>query len=64
MIFSGASAGAVLRLQCPRCSEVQARARAPEDSSYACRKCGERFTRKQGQANEAEALRPRPKRTR
>jgi len=64
MIFAGASAGAVLRLQCPKCSEVQARARVPEPASYACRKCGEQFTRRQGQANEAEALRSKPTRRR
>ncbi|CAN5552780.1 hypothetical protein BH09MYX1_BH09MYX1_24110 [soil metagenome] len=36
---AGALAGAI-RLECPSCGEIQARARAPEGTVYSCRKCG------------------------
>jgi uncharacterized Zn finger protein len=39
-IFAGASAGAVVKLECPACGEVQARARAPKGTVYECRACG------------------------
>lgn len=44
-IFAGASAGAVVRLRCPQCGEVQARARGPKDTVYTCRNCRRSFTR-------------------
>lgn len=47
-IFGGASAGAVVKLRCPKCGEVQARARAPKGTTYECRKCGHPFTREEG----------------
>jgi rubredoxin len=52
-IFAGASAGAVIQLCCPHCGEVQARARAPKATVYACRKCGHPFTREEGRKRKA-----------
>jgi len=43
IVVSGASQGVVVRLQCPKCGEVQARARKPRGARYACRRCGEVF---------------------
>ncbi len=48
-IFWSATAGAIIQLTCPHCGELQARARKPKGSRYACRKCRKRFTREQGQ---------------
>ena len=42
IIVYGSSHGAVIKLQCPKCGEVQARARRP-DARYACRRCGEQI---------------------
>ena len=47
-IFGAASRAAVVKLTCPKCGEVQARARGKEDEKYACRKCGHVFTRAEG----------------
>lgn len=55
-IFIGGAMGALLRLVCPHCGEVQVRGRKPKRSVYACRSCKKRFTRERG---EAEAKRRR-----
>lgn len=47
-IFGGASRGAVIKLRCPHCREVQARARGSK--KYTCRKCKKPFTREEGEA--------------
>jgi transposase-like protein len=47
-IFAAASRGAVVRMTCPHCGEIQARARAGDDATYTCRKCGETFTAAEG----------------
>jgi transposase-like protein len=49
MIFTPSIAGALIRLVCPHCGEIQARARKPEGRRYACRKCRKRFRREQGE---------------
>jgi ribosomal protein L37AE/L43A len=54
-IFASASMGAVVRLTCPRCGEVQARARASESATYECRKCGVPFTGREGREAAVEA---------
>jgi transposase-like protein len=54
-IFSGASRGAVLELQCPHCGVVQARAREKAGTSYQCRECKRDFTREEGLAKVAES---------
>lgn len=46
-VFAGASMGAIVRLLCPKCGEVQARARAPEGTEYECRACGHGFRREE-----------------
>ena len=56
-VFTGGSAGVVIELRCPACGEVQARARAPEGTVYACRKCGHAFTREEGRPPGARARR-------
>ena len=43
-----ASGGTVIRMRCPRCGEVQARARKPLGSRYRCRKCHALFTKEEG----------------
>ena len=43
IVVFGASQGAVVKLACPKCGEVQARARQPEGARYTCRRCGEVF---------------------
>ena len=43
-IFGGASRAAIVRVTCPSCGEVQARARGPQGTQYACRKCGATFS--------------------
>jgi predicted SprT family Zn-dependent metalloprotease len=40
IIVGGAAIGAIMKLRCDSCGEVQARARGPEGTTYACRKCG------------------------
>ena len=42
-IFTGGSIGSLIRLECPFCGEVQARAREPEGTLYACRRCHKQF---------------------
>lgn len=50
----GASFGAVLRLRCPHCFEIQAREkRPPAAAPYTCRKCKKTFTLEQGLAEAA-----------
>lgn len=39
-IFGAASRAAVVELTCPKCGEVQARARDTEGTKRFCRKCG------------------------
>jgi len=48
-IYVGGALGALLRLTCPHCHEVQARARKPRGSVYACRRCHKRFSREDGE---------------
>ncbi|HEU4407038.1 MAG TPA: hypothetical protein VFS43_17350 [Polyangiaceae bacterium] len=44
LIFGAAvSSAALIRLVCPRCGEVQARARQPAGARYACRACRHTF---------------------
>jgi predicted SprT family Zn-dependent metalloprotease len=43
--MSGAVArAAIVRLVCPKCGEVQARARRPRGATYPCRKCAAPLT--------------------
>ena len=42
-IFGPGAIGALVLLKCPSCGEVQARARAPKDTRYECRKCHHPF---------------------
>lgn len=51
-IFASASVGAIVRMTCPHCGEVQARARASEEATYECRRCGKPFTAAEGRASE------------
>jgi transposase-like protein len=44
-VFAGA---ALVRLVCPHCGEVQARARKKKTERYACRRCHRRFTLTEG----------------
>ena len=53
-IFTGAAVGALVGLRCPACGEIQARARAPEGTVYACRKCGHELTREQSRVRAEE----------
>ena len=55
MIFGSAAGAALVRLRCPKCAEVQARSREPEGTVYACRKCGESFTREEGRTGDDDA---------
>ncbi len=54
IIVYGASHGAVIKLQCPKCGEVQARARRDRDARYACRRCGEQLEVRRGAAGDGE----------
>jgi len=49
-LFTGGAQGTLLRLKCPKCGEVQVRARKPEGvrAKYRCRKCFTTFTREAG----------------
>jgi hypothetical protein len=58
-IFGSAVGASLLRLTCPRCGEVQARARKLSREPYDCRRCHERFTREEG-----EGKKPRPRKRR
>lgn len=45
LIFGGAvSSATLIRLVCPRCGEIQARARQPAGARYACRACHHGFS--------------------
>ena len=48
MVFVGGALGTLIKLVCPHCGQVQARARKPARSDYACRRCRRRFTLAQG----------------
>jgi len=48
-IFGAATAATVVKLACPHCGEVQARARKPKGERYRCRNCCRLFTREQGE---------------
>jgi transposase-like protein len=50
-VFTGGAQGALVRLRCPRCGEIQARARKPGGASvkYRCRACHTTFTRGAGE---------------
>ena len=54
-IFGAASRAAVVRVVCTSCGEVQARARGPQGTTYACRKCGKTIADAQGQDAEGRA---------
>jgi predicted RNA-binding Zn-ribbon protein involved in translation (DUF1610 family) len=53
-IFGAASRAAVVKLTCPKCGEVQARALGAEDEAYACRNCGKVFTRSEGERRDED----------
>lgn len=40
MSFYGAVLGAIVRIECPKCREVQVRARKPPHVVVRCRRCG------------------------
>ena len=50
-LFTGGAQGALVRLRCPACREVQARARKPGGGAvrYRCRACHTTFTREAGE---------------
>ncbi|HSU39459.1 MAG TPA: hypothetical protein VLJ38_07825 [Polyangiaceae bacterium] len=50
-LFTGGAQGALVTLRCPRCHEIQARARKPGGGSvkYRCRACFTTFTREVGE---------------
>ncbi|MFO0571706.1 MAG: hypothetical protein U0263_39140 [Polyangiaceae bacterium] len=48
-VFTGGALGALVKLRCPHCHELQVRARKPSGSRYACRKCHKRFDREAGE---------------
>jgi transposase-like protein len=50
LIFKTALAAALIKLACPHCAEVQARARKARGERYRCRKCHRLFTRAEGEA--------------
>jgi transposase-like protein len=52
-MFGGASRGAIVKLRCPHCREIQARARGQK--KYTCRKCKKVFTREEGEAAAKDA---------
>ena len=53
-IFVGGAHGALVKLKCPHCGEVQARARKPQGGVYACRRCHRRFARTEGEASPSQ----------
>jgi transposase-like protein len=59
VIFGPSAAGALVKLRCPKCGTVQARARGPEGTTYACRECHASFTRETGAAAEEPPRRKR-----
>ena len=48
MPFYGAILGALVRVTCPKCSEVQVRSRRPPHERIVCRKCGHSFEQAAG----------------
>jgi DNA-directed RNA polymerase subunit RPC12/RpoP len=50
--LGAASRGAVVAVRCPKCGEVQARARGPAGTRYVCRACGKRFTLEEAKVEE------------
>jgi transposase-like protein len=53
--FIGAMARAALvKLACPHCGKVQARARKPLHERYRCRYCHKLFTREEGEKQERD----------
>lgn len=40
IIFGPSARAALIRLVCPSCGEIQARAREKKGTTYLCRKCG------------------------
>jgi hypothetical protein len=56
-IFTGGALGTLIRLTCPNCGEVQARARKRDRHKYDCRVCHRRFSAAEGQAKEIRAER-------
>jgi transposase-like protein len=57
-LFTGGAYGTLVRLKCPRCGSVQARARKPggKEVKYRCSACHTTFTRGEGEklANSAK----------
>jgi transposase-like protein len=47
------SATSLVRLVCPHCGEVQARAKKKRFERYACRRCHKRFTLAEGSKKRA-----------
>jgi DNA-directed RNA polymerase subunit RPC12/RpoP len=43
-LYAGGAIGTLIKLVCPHCGEVQARARKLPKKEYACRRCHRRFT--------------------
>lgn len=54
-----ASRGAVVAVTCPKCGELQTRARKPENEPYECRKCHAKFTR--AELERRQKARPPPR---
>ncbi len=48
-IIGGAIKGAIIKLACPHCSEMQLRARAHHGGRYRCRRCNKLFTKEEGE---------------
>jgi transposase-like protein len=51
-LFSGGALGTLVRLRCPSCGTVQARAKKPGGGKvkYRCHSCHRSFTREDGEA--------------
>lgn len=58
LLLAGAVVHTVLRLRCPKCGHVQARARVPTGTLYSCRECKHRFTLTCGMYEAATPSRP------
>ena len=48
MVMFGGSGGAIIKLRCPACARIQARARARAGTVYQCLECHKPFTREEG----------------
>ena len=50
-IFTGGAQGTLVRVRCPRCREIQARAKKPGGGrvKYRCPYCHTTFTREEGE---------------